>query len=191
MAGVPAVPLVEHVRGLVGRGVEEDREGLLGSCAAGTWAAAAASSWVERWVGRAAGMIWGGNRWGAGSEEMSGEGRGACLREGSHYRGILPGVCEHRTCDQRQSREGESRPQVLWDARVIGERNLAEEGILVFAAMSGSGFRSPKMSPRTVRECRHDDCTTLGCSTFSPGVMCGGAITKQKVLLLTHSLVIR
>ena len=134
---------------------------------------------------------WGRDCCGAGREEMSGEGRGACLREGSHYRGILPGVCEHRTCDQRQSREGESRPQVLWDARVIGERKLAEEGILVFAAMSGSGFRSPKMSPRTVRECRHDDCTTLGCSTFSPGVMCGGAITKQKVLLLTHSLVIR
>ena len=134
---------------------------------------------------------WGRDCCGAGSEEMSGEGRGACLREGSHYRGILPGVCEHRTCDQRQSREGESCPLVLWDARVIGERKLAEEGILVFAAMSGSGFRSPKMSPRTVRECRHDDCTTLGCSTFSPGVMCGGAITKQKVLLLTHSLVIR
>ena len=60
MAGAPAVPLVEHVRGLVGRGGEEDPEGLLGSCAAGTWAAAAASSWVERWVGRAAGMIGGG-----------------------------------------------------------------------------------------------------------------------------------
>ena len=28
------------------------------------------------------------------------------------------------------------------------------------------GVRSPKMSPVTVRECRHDDCTTLGCSTF-------------------------
>ena len=39
----------------------------------------------------------------------------------------LPGVCEHSTCDQRQSRKGESRPLVLWDARVIGERKLAEE----------------------------------------------------------------
>ena len=52
-------------------------------------------------------------------------------------------------------------------------------------AMSWSGFRSPKMSPRTVRECHHDDCTTLGCSTFSPGVMCGEAITKQKALTLS------
>ena len=66
---------------------------------------------------------------------------------------------------------------------------LAGRGF-TFATMSGSGFRSPKMSQRTVRECCHDNCTTLGCSTFSPGVMCGEAITKQKVLLLSHSLVI-
>ena len=83
--------------------------------------------------------------------ELASVGRGACLGEGSHYRGILPGVCEHRTCDKRQSHKGESRPLVLWDARVVGERKLAEEGSLVFAAMSGSGFRSPKMSPMTVR----------------------------------------
>ena len=37
---------------------------------------------------------------------------------------------------------------VLWDARVVGERKLAEEGSLVFAAMSGSWFRSLKMSLR-------------------------------------------
>ena len=121
---------------------------------------------------------------------MSCEGREACLSEGSQYCGVLPGVCEHSTCDQQQSSEGESSPLVLWDARVIGERKLAEEGSLVLAAMSGSGFRSPKMLPRTVQECSHDNCTTLGCSTFLPGVMCGEAITKQKVLLLSHSLVI-
>ena len=112
---------------------------------------------------------------------MFGEGRGACLSEGFQYCRILPGVCEHRTCDQQQSRKVKSRPLVLWDARVKGERMLAEEGSLVFTAMSWSGFRSPKMSQRTVRECSHDDCTTLGLSTFSPGVMCGEAKTKQKV----------
>ena len=56
-------------------------------------------------------------------------------------------MCEHCTCDKRQSREGQSRPLVLWDARVVGERKLAKEGGLVFAAMSGSGVCSPKMSP--------------------------------------------
>ena len=127
---------------------------------------------------------------GAGSEKMSSKGSGACLCEGSHYCGILPGVCEHRTCDQQQSRKVKSRPLVLWDARVKGERMLAEEGSLVFTAMSWSGFRSPKMSQRTVRECSHDDFTTLGCSTCSPGVMCGKAKTKQKVPLLTLSLFI-
>ena len=91
------------------------------------------------------GNDWGRNCWGARSEEMSCEGSGACLSEGLHYRGILPGVCEHSTCDKRQSREGKSRLLVLWDARVVGERKVAEEESLVFAAMSGSGFRSPKM----------------------------------------------
>ena len=118
----------------------EGWEGLLGSCAAGTRVAAAASSWVGRWVGRAAsqGMIGGGI---AGAPEAR-KCPARAVNEGSHYRGILPSVCEHSTCDKLQSSEGESSPLVLWDARVVGERKLAEEGSLVFAAMSGSGFRS-------------------------------------------------
>ena len=106
---------------------------------------------------------------------MSSEGCGACLGEGLHYCGILPGVCKH---SKQQRNECKPRPLVLWDARVVGERQLAKEGSLVFAAMSGLWFSSPKMSPVTILECSHDYCTFY----IFAVVMCGGARTNQKVL---------
>ena len=81
-------------------------------------------------------------------------------------------------------------PKILFCSKGDAERITRGEKTNGKLFMSGSGFRSPKMSPRTVRECRHDDCTTLGCSTFSPEVMCGEARTKQKVPLPSYSLVI-